>query len=64
MSPNTMIYAMLILVVALNMCKNNQDNDSSTTLLYIILIGGIIFTLNNFMLQFFILDKRINYEDQ
>ena len=47
MSPNTMIYAMLILVVSLNMCKNNQDNDSSTTLLYIILIGGIIFTLNN-----------------
>lgn len=47
MLPNTMIYAMLILIVALNMCKNNQENDSSTTLLYIILIGGIIFTLSN-----------------
>ena len=47
MLPNTMIYAMLILIVALNMCKNNQNGDSSTTLLYVILIGGIIFTLNN-----------------
>ena len=47
MSSNTMIYAMLILIVALNMCKSNQENDSSTTLLYIILIGGIIFTLSN-----------------
>ena len=47
MTSNTMIYGMLILIVALNMCKSNQENDSSTTLLYIILIGGIIFTLSN-----------------